>query len=50
MCPRLSSYVAKTSKDGHVFYVRMNNSTRTMPAEELTEYFADRWGDFGFAT
>ncbi len=34
---------AKTSKEDRVFFVRMNNSTRPIPAEELDAYLADRW-------
>ena len=36
---------AKTSKEPRVFFVRMNNSSRALPAEELTAYLADRWPD-----
>ncbi len=41
---------AKTSKAGRAFYVRMNNSTREFPAdelaaEELAAYRADHWPD-----
>ena len=32
-----------TRKDDRVFYVRMNNSTRSLPADELDAYLADRW-------
>ncbi|MGI8421718.1 MAG: AlbA family DNA-binding domain-containing protein, partial [Gaiellaceae bacterium] len=34
---------AKTSKDERVFFVRMNNSSRPMPEDELDAYLADRW-------
>jgi type I restriction enzyme R subunit len=34
---------ADTSKAEEVFFVRMNNSSRAMPAGELDAYFADRW-------
>ncbi len=34
---------AKTSKGEHLFFVRMNNSTRVMPDGELDNYLADRW-------
>ena len=34
---------AKTSKELRVFFVRMNNSSRTLPADELDAYFTDRW-------
>jgi len=34
---------ATTSKDDRVFFVRMNNSTRPLPEQELTSYLADRW-------
>ena len=34
---------AKTSKDEHVFFVRMNNSTRVLPQDEIESYVADRW-------
>lgn len=34
---------AKTSKDDRVFFVRMNNSTRVMPEDDLDSYVADRW-------
>jgi type I restriction enzyme R subunit len=36
---------AKTSKGGGVFFVRMNNSSRPMPPEELEAYLVDRWPD-----
>jgi len=41
---------ARTSKADRVFYVRMNNSTRELPAdqlaaEELPAYLTDRWPD-----
>ncbi len=38
---------AKRSKGDRVFFVRMNNSTRAMPREELNVYLADRWPDAG---
>jgi type I restriction enzyme, R subunit len=34
---------ARTSKGESVFFVRMNNSSRTMPARELDHYLADHW-------
>ena len=34
---------AKTSKQDRVFFVRMNNSTRALPEEELAGYLNDRW-------
>jgi type I restriction enzyme R subunit len=34
---------AKTSKDDQVFFVRMNNSTRTMQGPGLVEYVQGRW-------
>jgi hypothetical protein len=34
---------AKSSKEPRVFYVRMNNSSRVMPDDELEAYIADRW-------
>jgi type I restriction enzyme, R subunit len=34
---------AMTSKDDRVFFVRMNNSTRALPADEQEAYFVDRW-------
>ncbi len=34
---------AKTSKEDRVFFVRMNNSTRALPDQELAAYLADRW-------
>jgi type I restriction enzyme R subunit len=34
---------AKTSKQERVFFVRMNNSTRVLPDEDLASYIADRW-------
>ncbi len=34
---------AKTSKEDRVFFVRMNNSTRPLPEQELNSYVADRW-------
>jgi type I restriction enzyme R subunit len=36
---------AKTSKAARVFFVRMNNSSRSIPDEELGGYLADRWPD-----
>ena len=33
----------KTSAKPRVFFVRMNNSTRVMPDNELPAYLADRW-------
>jgi len=34
---------AKTSKADHVFFVRVNNSTRVVPEGEVAAYIADRW-------
>jgi type I restriction enzyme, R subunit len=34
---------AKISKGDRLFYIRMNNSTRTMPDPELVDYVRDRW-------
>ena len=34
---------ARTSKEERVLFVRMNNSTRAMPENELASYLADRW-------
>ena len=34
---------AKTSKGGRVFFVRMNNSSREMPQEDVGAYLADHW-------
>jgi type I restriction enzyme R subunit len=34
---------AKTSKQSRVFFVRMNNSSRALPEEELRGYLNDRW-------
>ncbi len=34
---------ARTSKEDRVFFVRMNNSTRPLPEQELDSYIADRW-------
>ncbi len=36
---------ATTSKEDRVFFVRMNNSTRPLPEQELASYLADRWPD-----
>ena len=42
---RASSPVrAKTSKADGVFFVRMNNSTRVLPDDEIEAYVADHWG------
>jgi type I restriction enzyme R subunit len=38
---------AKTSKDARVFFVRMNNSSRAMPRDELDAYLHDHWPDAG---
>jgi type I restriction enzyme, R subunit len=38
---------AKMSKRKRMFYVRMNNSSREMPREELDTYLADRWPEGG---
>ena len=34
---------AKTSKADSVFYVRMNNSTRSLPGDEAAAYEAAHW-------
>ena len=34
---------ATTSQKERVFFVRMNNSTRELPDDELDEYLTDRW-------
>jgi type I restriction enzyme R subunit len=34
---------ARTSKADRAFFVRMNNSSRPMPEDELASYLADRW-------
>jgi type I restriction enzyme, R subunit len=34
---------ARTSKEPSVFFVRMNNSSRPMPADEVAGYVAHRW-------
>ena len=34
---------ARTSKEARVFFVRMNNSSRTMPEDQLAVYLVDRW-------
>lgn len=36
---------AKTSKAERLFFVRMNNSSRVMPDDELQVYLGDRWPD-----
>ena len=36
---------AKTSKVDHVFFVRMNNSTRALPGIDVDAYIRDRWPD-----
>ena len=36
---------AKTSKKEQVFFVRMNNSTRALPDDEMELYLADHWPD-----
>ena len=41
---------AKTSKAEGVLYVRMNNSSRAMPSEELDAYLSDRWPELRTAT
>jgi type I restriction enzyme R subunit len=38
---------AKTAKGERVFFVRMNNSSRPMPPDELDAYLADRWPESG---
>jgi type I restriction enzyme R subunit len=35
--------LARTSKAPEVFYVRMNNSTRVLPDDEISAYCANRW-------
>lgn len=34
---------AKTSKDDRLFFVRLNNSTRAIPAAEIDDYITDHW-------
>ena len=34
---------AKTSKQEQAFFVRMNNSTRALPDDEVEIYLADHW-------
>ncbi len=34
---------AKTSKEARVFFVRMNNSTRSLPEDECAAYRAQHW-------
>jgi hypothetical protein len=34
---------ARTSKEEQVFFVRMNNSTRALPAPEVDAYCAEHW-------
>ena len=34
---------ATTSKEGHVFFVRMNNSSRALADEDAEAFIADRW-------
>jgi type I restriction enzyme R subunit len=34
---------ARTSREPRVFFVRMNNSSRAMPENEIAGYAADRW-------
>ena len=34
---------AKTSKQDRVFFVRMNNSTRSLPDAEMAAYIGVRW-------
>jgi type I restriction enzyme R subunit len=36
---------AKKSRSEVVFFARMNNSTREVPANEVNAYIADRWPD-----
>ncbi len=38
---------ARTSKAERLFFVRMNNSSRVMPDDELPSYLTDRWPDAG---
>ena len=38
---------ARTSKEPRVFFVRMNNSSRAMPEDELAAYLADQWPESG---
>ena len=35
---------AKTSREARVFFVRMSNSTRALPEDEVERYIEDRWG------
>lgn len=36
---------ARTSKETHTFFARMNNSTRAIPEPELSSYVMDHWPD-----
>jgi hypothetical protein len=36
---------AKTSKGDGVLFVRMNNSSRALPEDQLSAYCSDRWPD-----
>jgi hypothetical protein len=42
-----SSDAGNTSQKQRVFFVRMNNSTRELPDDELDIYLADRWQNTG---
>ena len=37
---------ADTSNKQRIFFVRMNNSTRELPDDELAAYLADRWPEW----
>jgi type I restriction enzyme R subunit len=43
VAPAPSPVWAKTSKDDQVFFVRMNNSTRTLPEPDAEAYRSERW-------
>jgi hypothetical protein len=34
---------AKTSKEPGVFFVRLNNSSRALPVDEVESYLAQHW-------
>ena len=35
---------ARMSDDAEVFWVRMNNSTRSLPESQVAQYVRDHWG------
>lgn len=43
----LEAVWAKTSKDDRVFFVRMNNSTRSLPDGEIESYLGARRSEAG---